>query len=45
MARRFQRMAALRLAMATVWPRARLSSSSEMELDIDEFEIVDVVAQ
>ena len=42
-------MAALRfpmyIGMAPEMPRARLSSSSEMELDIDEFEIVDVVTQ
>lgn len=46
-------MAALRLAMARVTsmatmtpkvPSARPLSSTEMDLDIDEFEIVDVVA-
>ncbi len=43
MMRRFHGMAALRLTMAPEMPRARLLSPPEMDLDIDKFEIVDVV--
>ena len=43
--RRYHGMAALRLAMAPETPRARPWSSTEMDLDIDKFEIVDVATQ